>query len=566
VVRVLVWKRKVSRYVKRGKHGQVWDYYKMGVPRELATREVFVTKWGNGFLAMPSIEDVREYAFAGFWDGNRLFLPSSEPSRDYMICVGKAGPYNIYNIDKFSLWRSKATAEEIIKDLRSIADGIPSRVLNQIVEVKRKQGKVIIQRRDKGIFIKLTDEEIREEIEKILKGLWLNKKTGKLKRNKQFTVMLRLLKHNYLPVFEEKVKELEDLPKFSFNATLRPYQKKTLEEFLQRGRMTVVHPHGAGKTITAIAIMQKIRGRTLIVTELTNIPQWYDKIVKFTTLPKRYIGILGGGKYEVAPVTITTFGSFHKVAHRFWSLIIVDECHRMPATTFAPLSTIPCDYFLGLSGSPYREKKGETEMIYALAGPPDSQGHVWTDFYGKWVWKPTVYVLRVPFQSRFYKDKYEEADGREKFVIAGSNPIKFKYLQHYLAKYRKVVIFCRWLKQARRLAKKLGVPLLDGSSSLRQRRAICEWMRREDKAVAVFTEAGVQGTDIPSLECVITLSGNWGSRRESLQMAGRVMRMAEGKKCAVFIYIVTKDSVEEEFLKKRLSVLEEKGMPVVYID
>ena len=62
------------------------------------------------------------------------------------------------------------------------------------------------------------------------------------------------------------------------------------------------------------------------------------------------------------------------------------------------------------------------------------------------------------------------------------------------------------------------------------------------------------------------MSGNWGSRRESLQMAGRVMRMAEGKKCAVFIYIVTKDSVEEEFLKKRLSVLEEKGMPVVYID
>ena len=99
---MLVWKRKVSRYVKRGKHGQVWDYYKMGVPRELATREVFVTKWGNGFLAMPSIEDVREYAFAGFWDGNRLFLPSSEPSRDYMICVGKAGPYNIYNIDKFT--------------------------------------------------------------------------------------------------------------------------------------------------------------------------------------------------------------------------------------------------------------------------------------------------------------------------------------------------------------------------------------------------------------------------------------------------------------------------------
>jgi len=561
-----VYERKISKYVKKGKKGQEWDYYKLNIPRELFNRDVFLTQWGEGFLTLPHLENVREYAFRGFWHGTDLFLPSSEPPPDYAIAIGKAGPYNIFQIDKFSLWRSQKDTTTILRDLQKLADGIPGRITSLVEDVKEKQGKVTLLRKENNLFIQIAEEKLKEEIDKILTGLWLSKKQSKLK-NRSYHVMLRLLRYNYLPIFEEKVKELTELPHFELKVPLRPYQEKTVEEFMKRGRLTCVHPHGSGKTITALACMQRIRGRTLIVTEKTDLTQWFDKIKNVTTLPTRLVGILGGGKHEVAPVTLTTFGSFHHVAGKYWSLIVTDEVHRLPARKHAPLAAVPCDYFLGLSGSPFREAKGETAMIYALAGAPDSQGSIWTDFYGTWVFRPTVYVHRVPFQSKFYKDKYEaEPDQRKKFIIAGSNPIKTRYLNYYLAKYQKVLIFCRWLKQANSLAKKLSVPFLHGDSSLKERQIICEWMRKEPKAIAVFTEAGVQGVDIPSLECVITLSGNYGSRRESLQMAGRVMRMVKGKKCAVFIYIVTSDSLEEFFLKKRLAVLEEKNMPILYVD
>jgi len=563
--------RKVSRYVKRGRKGQEWVYYKMGVPRQLYRRELFLTPYGDGFLAMPNLDSLKAYAFAGFWRGHELFLPSAVKPIDYGLAVGKAGPYTIYKIDRYSLWRSRKGAETILRELRTLSDGIPTRIQNLVKDVKAKQGKVRLVDREGQLFVELTDEQIREEIERILKGLWISKREGRVKRN-PFQVRLKLIEHNYLPADVKLVEPTDKLPSFNLKLELRDYQAKVADIFMKSGALSVTWPHGSGKSILALEVMRRIRGNTLIIVPTaTLLNEWYEKIRRITTLKirefwtgKPRVGILGGGRYEIAPITITTYHSAPKVAHRMWDLIVVDEHHHLPADTFQMIAYIPHRYMLGLSGSPYRED-GRTDLIYSLSGQPDPFGRLWVDFYEKWVWRPTVYVVSVPWPSRFYEEKYAQADEVDKYVIASMNPMKLRHLDYYTHRYRKVIVFAEWVSLAKRIAKKLGVPLLYGDTSLRQRQAICEWMRRQDRATIVMTRAGEEGVDLPSVECCVDVAWQYGSRRQALQRPGRVMRLAKGKRFADYVYLVTKGTIEEEFLKKRLVVLEEKGIPIVYV-
>jgi len=266
----------------------------------------------------------------------------------------------------------------------------------------------------------------------------------------------------------------------------------------------------------------------------------------------------------VKEITITTYKSFHKVAHREWSLIVADESHRLPAETFAPLASVPHKYFMGLTGTPYRASDRETEMIYALGGPPDRFGKLWTYFFReRYIFKPTVYILRVPFVNRMMKEKYERADGFERIRIAARNPVKLRHLDYLISKHRKVLIFCEWVDIAERIARKMGCPLMNGRTSLRQREAIARWLKEERRGVVVATKCAEEGVDLPDLDCVIDVAFWGGTPRQPLQRLGRLMRMVERKKMAGYYYIVTRDTVEEEFLRERLAVIEEKGIPVI---
>jgi len=564
--------RKVSTYFKRGKHGQRWAYHKMGLPRQLYHREYFLTPYGDGFVAMPTLDALKAFAFAGFWHRGELFLPSALEPPDWAVAVGRSGPYTIYRVDKFTLWRSRKGADTILRELRRLADGIPSRVVKLVRDVKAKQGKVRLVQREGRLYVELTDEEIREEIERILKGLWISKRKGWVRRN-PYQVRLRLIQHNYLPVDVRHVESGEELPSFELKyPELYPHQRKTADLFMRTGAMTVTWPHGSGKTALALEVIRRLRKPTLIVVpSISLLGEWRERFEKYTTLTERRrwwepnpVGILGGGKEDVRPITVTTYQSAPKVAHRYWPLIVVDEAHHLPADTFRQIAAIPHDYILGLTGSPYRED-GRTADMYSLAGSPDPFGSVWADFYEKYVWRPTIYVVSVGWPSRVYEERYAQADETEKYVVASKNPAKLRHLDYYVRRYRKVIVFAEWVDLAKRIARRLGCPVLYGDTPLRQRQAICEWMRRQDRAVVVMTRAGEEGIDLPSVEACVDVAWQYGSRRQALQRAGRLMRLAEGKKFADYVYLVTRGTVEEDFLKKRLAVAEEHGMPIVYV-
>jgi superfamily II DNA or RNA helicase len=71
-----------------------------------------------------------------------------------------------------------------------------------------------------------------------------------------------------------------------------------------------------------------------------------------------------------------------------FKLLIFDECHHFPASTYSRLAFLDADYRLGLSGSPYRED-GRSELIYVLSGYP--YGSDWDKLFEEgWVKKPEI--------------------------------------------------------------------------------------------------------------------------------------------------------------------------------
>ncbi len=76
------------------------------------------------------------------------------------------------------------------------------------------------------------------------------------------------------------------------------------------------------------------------------------------------MGIIGGGHFGINDITIATFQTGRKFTMAFdrFSLVIVDECHHVPANTFREtLSNIPAFWKMGLTGTYHR--KDELEFM-----------------------------------------------------------------------------------------------------------------------------------------------------------------------------------------------------------
>ena len=91
-----------------------------------------------------------------------------------------------------------------------------------------------------------------------------------------------------------------------------------------------------GKTFTAVGIARKLKQKTLVVVHTIFLrDQWNEEIKKILNIQP---GIIGSGLYEKdSPIVI---GNVQTLANKMdelkndFGLIIVDECHHIPASTF----------------------------------------------------------------------------------------------------------------------------------------------------------------------------------------------------------------------------------------
>lgn len=377
--------------------------------------------------------------------------------------------------------------------------------------------------------------------------------------------------------------------KISFKGSLRDYQSEALRKWIEnRYRGVIALPTGSGKTVIALAAIGELNERTLIVVYTKEqMFQWQDKVVEFLDIPSSYIGLYYGDEKRIAPITISTYQTAYRHIHvlsKHFTLLIVDECHHLPADKFkiiAENSFAPKR--MGLSATVIRED-GKHEELFPLMGgvvyykaPEDlaSRGYLAPYTIHQ------VYVKLTPEERREYRELvklYRELTGGLQFnqvleeamkgngraqealkvhsrlrqIIAKAEMKKqaVKWIvENELKRGSKILVFTQYVDQARELGKVLGAPVLTGDVETRERKRILSEFKSGRSRVLVVTTVGDEGLDIPDVDVGIIVTGT-GSRRQFIQRLGRLLRPREGKVAKLY-EIIVKGTVEEFQAQRR---------------
>ena len=372
-----------------------------------------------------------------------------------------------------------------------------------------------------------------------------------------------LLKKGYPVEDNSKFREADRSIGVDLNIELRDYQKEYVERAHDERAAVLANPAGSGKTVTSIGLMAKIDGPTLVlVPQRSLVNQWKRELLDKTTLTEDQIGEYHGDKKKMDDVTIATYhmaANKTKLFRNEWGLIIFDEVHHIPSKLFRKTASLQSTRRIGLSASPVREDSKERE-IFALIGP--EIGGDWARFFKEGhVVKPDVEIQLVEWASDYHRHEYEQASGINKAIIASKNPAKKTNLEELLEEHEeeKTIIFCDWIDQGEDLSDQFDVPFISGETDFDEREEYFEDFRNDEMNTIIVSRIGDEGLDLPDTEVGIIMSGQGGSRRQATQRAGRVMRPFGDAQ----VYIVaTKGSNEEDFVKRQVELLKEKGVPV----
>lgn len=132
---------------------------------------------------------------------------------------------------------------------------------------------------------------------------------------------------------------------------------------------------GQGKTVIALRLAEMLRTPTLIlVHKAILLDQTAERIREFLGVEP---GIIGEGTWEPRTVTVAMLqtlanpkraGELAAMRDR-WGLVVLDEAHHAPATTFARVAqSFAARYRIGLTATPKRAD-GLESILWAVIGP-----------------------------------------------------------------------------------------------------------------------------------------------------------------------------------------------------
>jgi superfamily II DNA or RNA helicase len=369
-----------------------------------------------------------------------------------------------------------------------------------------------------------------------------------------------------------------------------PHQIEGLQAWWSAGgRGVVVLPTGTGKTHLANLAIERAGRPTLVITPTIDLMnQWYDELtMSFGT----EVGLLGGGYYEVEPLTVTTYDSAYlhmeRLGHRF-GLIVFDECHHLPGPTFGMAATSAIAPFrLGLTATPERADNAHTHLDQ-LIGPivyrreiTQLRGQFLADYrvmtlyvslsdderlryerarelYRGFVQQSGIDMRKPDGWSKFLYLAFRSAEGREAFhayreqrTLALAAPAKLKLLARLLDRHNgdRVIIFTHDNATVYTIARQFLVPVITHQTKTKERRAVLLRFNAGTYPIVATSKVLNEGVNVPEANVAIILSGS-GSVREHVQRLGRILRKS-GDKEAVLYEVITRGTVEEYTSNRR---------------
>lgn len=369
----------------------------------------------------------------------------------------------------------------------------------------------------------------------------------------------------------------------------RPYQREALDAWLKgKGRGVVVLPTGAGKTQVALmAIAEKRRSTLVVAPTLDLVRQWYDLLRTSFAQP---VGVIGGGDYELQPLTVTTYDSAYlhmeHIGARF-GLAVFDECHHLPGATYALAARLALAPFrLGLTATPERGD-GRHRELEDLIGPivyrkeiNELSGDYLSDYdtetivvdlsaaeraeyeaeralYRAFVVRHGIRMKDPSGWSEFVRVSARSEEGvramaafRRQRELALAAPAKLDYVEHLLEVHRddRMILFTQDNATAYRVSRRFLVPVITHQTRVKERSEVLAGFVDGTYGAIVTSKVLNEGVDIPEANVAVVISGS-ATVREHVQRLGRILRQRPGKRA--ILYELVSAGTTETFTSER---------------
>ena len=331
-----------------------------------------------------------------------------------------------------------------------------------------------------------------------------------------------------------------DLEKFTYY----DYQEKTIQKALEKKRLVVKAPTGAGKTLIIAGLVKALEGKKMVL--LFNAKQLLTQTYEFLdALNIPNLGLCYSEGFILGDTMLCTVQSIEKIldTHLDADVLMVDECHEFSngKTTVAAIQSFPnANYRYGFTATPPKQNiskfnlEGGLGPVYAVATTKELVDR------GK-LTKPIIQIIHRPYTAACQDDNLSYSEIYDQFIINNSprnntikdiiNDIKNKN------KRARILVLTKSLAHGRALEDLLGgsCEFLQGCDSIGERyEAISRFRGCRESSILIGTKILQTGINIEEITHFINARG-MKSEIATLQALGRALRRHESKE-KVYIY------------------------------
>lgn len=352
---------------------------------------------------------------------------------------------------------------------------------------------------------------------------------------------------------------------------LKSYQTLLAEKLLRLDEAVLVATTGSGKTMVALEVIARRAVPCLILVHNRNLlVQWQERIRDYLGIPIKALGGTRPGSIKLGErITLATFQSLmHRdlealVSH--CALVVVDECHHVPAKSFAAvMRQLRPRYIVGLTATARRKDQLEKLIFLYLGSKVKSPSTQELEKSGDIV-LPQIVVretaLSLPENLDHHARLKSVTENAERNLLIAEDAIASVVAGHLVLILTDRTDHCDRLEEL--LLTKVPLATLHGVVPKKREKLILDEFRHGKVRVLIATRKRLgEGWDCPKLSTLILAMPISGRGSDLTQMLGRLTRPDSLKADPQFIdYLDSKVPPFKGMFQGRLKVYQELLKP-----
>jgi DNA excision repair protein ERCC-3 len=210
---------------------------------------------------------------------------------------------------------------------------------------------------------------------------------------------------------------------------------------------------------------------------------------------------------------------------------------------------------------------GREGDVFSLIGPKRYDAP-WKDIEAQGYIAPADCVeVRVTL-TEHERLLYATAEPEERYRLAATTETKMKVIEALAARHSddQLLVIGQYLDQLDALGERLGVPVIKGETTVKERERLYDAFRAGEITTLVVSKVANFSIDLPEASVAIQVSGSFGSRQEEAQRLGRLLRPKHDGRTARFYAVVARDTIDQDYAAHRQRFLAEQGYAYRIID